>query len=188
MTLVLVTGGPGSGKTSLCEELSAYGFTTVPESGRAVIRRFGQRPQPADFGRAMLDLDLAHHHRHRTSSVPVFFDRGLPDLAAFAAQHQLADMAVFHDAITQNRYHSVAFIAPPWPEILCNDGERDQSFAEAVATHQRLVAGYRSHGYELVELPRATVAERCAFVVDRCRQFIPPHSTNAENRGPHASP
>ena len=150
MALILLTGGPGAGKTSLCEELSARGFTTVQESGRAVISRFGQRPQPADFGRAMLELDLANHHQHRTSSVPVFCDRGLPDLAAFATHHRLADVAVYLDAIAQNRYHPSAFTSPPWPEIIQNDSERDQSFAEAVATYGRLVAEYRSNGYDLI--------------------------------------
>ena len=34
----VVTGGPGSGKTSLITELARRGFHTIPESGRAIIR------------------------------------------------------------------------------------------------------------------------------------------------------
>ncbi|WP_259964902.1 AAA family ATPase [Leisingera aquaemixtae] len=33
-----VTGGPGTGKTSLITELARRDFQTIPESGRAIIR------------------------------------------------------------------------------------------------------------------------------------------------------
>ncbi|WMS43739.1 AAA family ATPase [Acuticoccus sp. MNP-M23] len=36
---LVVTGGPGAGKTSLITELARRGFYTIPESGRAIIRK-----------------------------------------------------------------------------------------------------------------------------------------------------
>lgn len=35
---LVVTGGPGAGKTSLITELARRGFHAIPESGRAIIR------------------------------------------------------------------------------------------------------------------------------------------------------
>lgn len=34
----VLTGGPGSGKTTLIEALRAQGFATAPEAGRGIIR------------------------------------------------------------------------------------------------------------------------------------------------------
>ena len=34
----VLTGGPGSGKTTLIEALRSAGFTTTTEAGRAIIR------------------------------------------------------------------------------------------------------------------------------------------------------
>lgn len=34
----VLTGGPGSGKTTLIEALKAGGFATAPEAGRGIIR------------------------------------------------------------------------------------------------------------------------------------------------------
>ncbi|WP_292071911.1 AAA family ATPase [Brevundimonas sp. UBA7534] len=39
MTGVVVTGGPGSGKTCLIGALAARGHAVAPEAGRADIRR-----------------------------------------------------------------------------------------------------------------------------------------------------
>src|SRR5215831_1817656 len=56
MPRVVVTGGPGVGKTTLLAQLHASGYTIVSESARAIIserRRRGQspRPEPAEFAR-----------------------------------------------------------------------------------------------------------------------------------------
>jgi predicted ATPase len=58
-------------------------------------------------------------------------------------------------------------VTPPWKEIYEQDEERHQDFAEAIATHEVVVAGYVEAGYELIEIPKATVAERVEFVIDR---------------------
>lgn len=34
----IITGGPGSGKTTLIDALAALGFQHMPEAGRAIIR------------------------------------------------------------------------------------------------------------------------------------------------------
>ena len=43
--------------------------------------------------------------------------------------------------------------------------ERDQSFAEAVRAHSRVVDWYRSCGYVLDEVPRLPVANRVEHVL-----------------------
>jgi predicted ATPase len=43
----IITGGPGSGKTTLIDALAAQGFHHMPEAGRAIIRdqiAIGGRP------------------------------------------------------------------------------------------------------------------------------------------------
>ena len=48
----VLTGGPGSGKSTLIEALAAAGFRTAPEAGRAIIR-----DQVAIAGRALPWVD-----------------------------------------------------------------------------------------------------------------------------------
>ena len=43
-------------------------------------------------------------------------------------------------------FHATAFVLPPWEVIYANNAERDQSFADAVDVHAKVVRGYRSWG------------------------------------------
>ena len=62
-------------------------------------------------------------------------------------------------------YNSKVFVAPPWPAIFAQDAERKQTPDEAEWTYRALVGTYADYGYELVELPRVSVAERVEFVL-----------------------
>jgi len=62
-------------------------------------------------------------------------------------------------------YERRVFIPPPWEEIYATDDERDQSFRESVRVHDTLWEWYVRCGYEPVQVPRASVEERCAFVL-----------------------
>ena len=62
-------------------------------------------------------------------------------------------------------FHSPVFILPPWDGIYTNDAERDQSFAEALNVHARVVDWYRFCGYTLHEVPRISAKERAIHVL-----------------------
>lgn len=169
--LVVVTGGPGSGKTTLIEALAAAGHAVMPEAGRQVIRAQlaagGQGLPWADrslFAELMLAQDLRSHAGALARPGLVFFDRGIPDIAGYLALCGLPITETVERAAQGCRYRRTVFIAPPWPEIFTQDAERKQDPAEAQRTYEAMVATYPRYGYDLLELPRAKVAERVAFV------------------------
>lgn len=172
--LFVLTGGPGSGKTTLIEALAAAGVATSPEVGRAVIREqlaIGGDALPwADqqaFAELMVVRDMAAREEALASGLITVLDRGVPDVAGFLRVSGLPVPPHIDEAALACRYNRCVFIAPFWPEIFIGDAERKQSSEVAEATFAVMVATYRGYGYELVELPRASVAERVAFVVDR---------------------
>lgn len=70
-----------------------------------------------------------------------------------------------HAAASTLRYHRRVLVAPPWPEIYEIDAERKQTYDEAVATYEHVCATYTHYGYDLVELPKASVEQRVRAVV-----------------------
>jgi predicted ATPase len=171
--LFVITGGPGSGKSRLIDALEAAGYPRTVEAGRGVIQdqaAIGGAALPWDdpvlFAELMLCWEMRSYHRAGAHAGPVIFDRGVPDVLGYlrllgrkVPPHMAKAAALF-------RYNRRVFIAPPWREIFRQDAERKQSFEEAVRTFEAMVATYRDLGYELVELPRAAVAERVRFVID----------------------
>lgn len=170
---IVVTGGPGSGKTTLVEALAAAGYAIEPEAGRAVIleqRAAGGEGLPwrdrGLFADLMLDRDIAAHARREGAEEPVFFDRGLPDVAGYLTLSGMVIPARIDTAARTLRYHDTVFIAPVWPEIFTRDSERRQDLAEARRTWEAMAAIYPAYGYRVVELPKASVADRVAMILD----------------------
>jgi len=170
MPRVLITGGPGVGKTTLLAELSARGYATVPESARAIIaerRAQGQspRPEPVAFAREILRRDTENYHASPSESAWVFFDRGV--IEALGMLHEAAPLSAseLEDALRTYRFHASVFVLPPWSAIYTTDTERDHSFPWVEHVHSQLARWYRSCGYALCEVPRLPVAARAEFVL-----------------------
>jgi predicted ATPase len=170
MPRVVLTGGPGGGKTTLLAELAAMGHVIVDESARAIIaqrlaRGASPRPAPPDFARKILHRDIEKYQRHPHTADWVFFDRGVVD--ALGMLHEVAPLPedTLATMLATYRYHQPVFVLPPWQDIYTQDAERDQSFSEAVTICDKIVRWYRVCGYTPHELPRLPVAQRAAHVI-----------------------
>jgi len=173
---VVLTGGPGSGKSTLIDVLERAGFGRTIEAGRGIIQdqvAIGGRAlpwiDPALFAEMMLTWEMRSYRWAERQAGTIFFDRGVPDVAGYLRLMRLPVPEYVEMAVEAFRYRRQVFIASPWEEIFQHDQERKQDFAEAVRTYEVLAAAYREYGYELVELPRSSVAERVKFVRERIR-------------------
>ena len=170
--LHVVTGGPGSGKSTLIDALAAAGVATSAEVGRAIIKEelaAGGAALPwldhRAFADRMIEREIAAHQAALASGQIVVLDRGAPDVIGFLRVSGLAVPPAIDAAARSVRYNPRVFIAPWWADIFTTDAERKQTPEEARATFAVMVATYRDYGYRLIELPRAPVAERVAFVL-----------------------
>jgi predicted ATPase len=165
--LIVVSGCSGGGKSALIDELGRRGHAVRGEPGRQIVRE-----QLAVDGAALpwkdaalfVELMLSRaSYLYNTASTAegwVFFDRSMIDHAAALgeAPDREARLCGLY------RYASTVFFAPPWPELFEQDEERRHSFDAACAEYERLARAYPQHGYEIVELPRDSVAARADFV------------------------
>lgn len=171
---IVITGGPGSGKSTLIDALKRAGHHASAEVGRGIIQAqmaIGGRAlpwvDPPLFAEMMLSWEMQSYHRQAAQPGTVFFDRGVPDVIGYLRLLGLPVPAHMRRAADLFRYHRRVFIAPPWPEIFAPDRERKQTLEEAARTHAAMVETYSELGYELIELPRAPVAPRLDFILGR---------------------
>ncbi|WP_157217033.1 AAA family ATPase [Flavisphingomonas formosensis] len=173
--LHIVTGGPGSGKSSLVAALGREGLPHMAEAGRAIIRdqvAIGGDALPwantLAFAEQMLGWEMRSYHMAGAIDGPVLFDRGVPDVLGYLRLIGAAVPRHVEVAAHRFRYARRVFIAPWWPQIYTHDDERKQSPEEAEATFRMIAHVYAELGYMLVPLPLAPVEERVRFV----RQMI----------------
>lgn len=174
---IVLTGGPGVGKTTVLKELQKQGFKTVPEEARRIIKE--QLDSNGDglpwknkayYAKLMLIASSARFVNETYDSSPlqpyVFFDRGIPDTLAYIEMEDLILEEKLLEEAKLHRYYNKVFILPPWKEIYENDSERKQTWEEAEATFKIMKKTYEHLGYEVIEIPKTTVKQRCQFILE----------------------
>ena len=169
---ILITGGPGAGKTAMLEELERRGYCVVPEVARTIImnrRRDGlpSRPSPVEFALQVLQSDAEQYESSYSDiSDLAFFDRGILDSLGMLAQLDRLSSSDRDRFLERYPYQQPAFIFPPWREIYQADAERDQTFEQAVQIHDWLRRWYSRCDYDLLEVPFGSIRERCGYVLE----------------------
>jgi len=171
--IIIIIGGPGSGKTSLIEGLIGKGYTCYPEISREVTleaRRQGIEQLFLEKPLLFSELLLEGRKKQHTAAIAdesdiIFIDRGLPDVLAY--MHYIGDSypSFFEDACKEYRYTKVFFL-PPWKEIYVADEARYESYEQAELIADHLQETYKNYGYELIEVPKDTVDNRILFILE----------------------
>src|SRR5262249_55755284 len=112
-----------------------------------------------------LRRDIEKYLEQPRSSSWVFFDRGLIDALGMLHEASPLPSNELESVPVLYPFHATVFVLPPWELIYTNDAARDQSFAEAVGVHAKIVRWYHSCGYVLDEVPRLPVAQRAEHVL-----------------------
>lgn len=162
----IITGTSGTGKTALIECLAERGFTTFGEAARAILTEHLATDGPGlPAKNPTLFLRLMQSHCLRSLEAadqidgPTFFDRGLPDVIAYAIRFRV-DPGEFAICADKHRYTDPVFVLPPWEHIFVQDELRGKSFGEYVEFHQMIRQAYQDAGYCLCEVPCISVEER----------------------------
>lgn len=121
------------------------------------------------FAERMIGREIAAREAALADGAVVVLDRGVSDVAGFLSASGLPVPAHIDAVARACRYNPRVFLAPFWAQIYIHDPERRQPPELAQATEAVMRDTYARYGYRLVEMPRASVAERVAFVLERFR-------------------
>jgi predicted ATPase len=168
----VITGGPGSGKTTLVNELEAKGFACLHEISRQITLEAQQQgidqlflEDPLLFSRKLLEgrLDQFKEAESREEEI-LFYDRGMPDVTAYMDYLGTNYPDDFRETCSKYKYDSI-FVLPPWPEIYEQDNERYESYEEAEKIFKHLVQGYSKYDYNVHEVPIGDVTSRIEYIL-----------------------
>lgn len=171
--IVVIIGGPGTGKTTIIDGLITKGYCCYPEISREVTMEAKKQgieqlflENPLLFSELLLE-GRKKQFQNATSEPHniVFLDRGIPDVLAY--MHYIGDSyPAFFDHACREHIYTKIFILPPWEEIYVSDEARYENFEQAKLIYNHLTETYKKYGYKLIEVPKGTVDERISFILE----------------------
>ena len=174
----ILTGAMGAGKSTVLNQLMNSEYNCIAEPARPVLKE--QRSingdgvpekNPEMFNRLMLSKMIVDYEKNINSDEIFIFDRGLPDLIAYAELFKI-DKTPYLKASADNRYNQTVFMFNPWEEIYCTDDERKMSYILSKQFGENVKDIYNSLGYNLIDVPFIPAQERAEFISEKLKVLI----------------
>lgn len=168
----IISGGPGSGKTSIIDALRSQGYLCVDEVARQIIQEQVKIDGDAlhwkdqiKFRDLMLSRSIYIFEQMLDRKAIVFFDRAIPELINYCRLINCNVPQYLYNAVNLFRYNNQVFLLPPWEEIYQVDSERKQNWQEAEQTYYGISKAYLESDYQVVEVPKTPIEERVNFIL-----------------------
>lgn len=166
----VITGGPGSGKTTTVNILKDRGYKTTVEGARHymdTLRANGQdlasaRKRQKEFQLEVLRLQIEQEESLDPNET-VFLDRAIPDALAYYRFLYLPLDTTLTEALAKIHYRKV-FILENLPMI--NDYARTEGDAEQKRLHDLLNEVYHSLPFPVMHVPVMPAEERVDLILE----------------------
>ena len=169
----VLTGAMGSGKSAILERLIRMGLTCAPEPARQILQeqraisaRGVPEIDPDLFTQLMLSRATSFYLENFAAETLTVFDRGIPDLIAYAELFGL-ETKIYYNSATLYKYNPCIFWFKGWQDIYKNDEERKMSFQQAYDFGERTYGIYRKFGYEVLQVPMLSIDQRAEFIYNK---------------------
>ncbi len=172
-TKYIITGGPGTGKTSIIKELVKQGFHCVNENAREIISQEASSKQnPLSLNKNIENENKIAEIRTRNylntpKDTICFFDRSIIDCVAYLELKNLKCTPQILQNIKKCTFNSKIFFTPIWREIYQNDNERIETIEQAKEIENLILITYKNFGYEPILIPKTSIQRRVDFIISK---------------------
>ncbi|MCL4353849.1 ATP-binding protein [Patescibacteria group bacterium] len=167
--LIVLTGGPSSGKTTTLEELKKQGFSIQYEWARIYIDKELKkgktikeiREDEVRFQEIILKLKIDFEKNLEKNKL-LFMERGIPDTTAYLRFCGINKNPLLDDALKSCYYRKV-FLLEMFK--FKKDYARTENEKEAIIIENLLKESYEEIGISVIKVPKMSVKRRAEFIL-----------------------
>ncbi len=168
---IVITGGPGTGKTLIINSLKKKGFYCFDEVSREIILQQNIKKGDAtpwnnilEFSKMLL-FKRKEQFKNITENLS-FYDRGIPDIIAYLNYKKINNLNFEINNLTKKLRYDKVFFTPFWEDIYIKDNERIEDLKEAKNIGESIHNTYKNLNYHPIIVPKSSVNERTNFIIN----------------------
>ncbi len=154
--IYVISGAPGTGKTSVLRELQLTGHEVIEEAARKI------KQQSQNIGEIQNSIFEIQKQQLMNSKGTVFSDRGLGDTIAYSKFYETKIPLEITEFAKQFRYKKI-FLMDFLKEYRI-DMLRKETPEQQKQIQELIIKAYEELGYGLIKVPLMSVEERVEFI------------------------
>jgi len=174
---IVISGGPGGGKTTIINSLKNLGYFCYDEISRDLIEKSKKNSDknlfienPLRFSKILWEK---REEQYKNSIIQkkynkVFFDRSLLDIVSYL--EFIGKRNLNFEKKIKNFNYDLVFLIKPTKIFYRNDFSRYEDFNESLKIHGILKKNYQKH-YKTVKVPYKKLSKRLNFIIEFCKKL-----------------
>ena len=161
---IIISGPPGSGKTTIINELNERGYICAEEINPENIR-----DPYIKNNKKLLSEFLFQSRKDQYNQITnelVFYDRSMIDVVAYLNYWKKTYPKSWNEIIKIYKYSNTIFYTPSWKEIYTISKNRPETYTESKLIESVLKKTYLDFGYKIIEVPKLDVKKRASFIIN----------------------
>ena len=173
---IIISGPPGSGKTSIINALKSNGFLVKKELHPGNIKMETDKLEVSSFLfnkriKQYLDITMLKSKKPikklLKDSPFIFFDRSTIDVVAYLKMWKIEYPLEWNSVISKHQYHRNIFYTPCWKEIYKTTKHRPEKYDKAKKIDLFLRKAYLKFNYNIIEVPKLDINKRVDFIINQ---------------------
>lgn len=164
---VIITGGPGSGKTTIINELKSIGYRVIPESANIIIGMYKIKPS-AYRQRRIQENQIFLENLIQNESGIFFLDQGLIDINVYNKLNKCN--SVDKKIIYKLEYYNKVFVLDNLDRKYYPNN-REESYIKSKKINKKIISEYHNYGFEIIKVKKDTIENRIKFIINNLKKY-----------------